>query len=526
MFSFIFLFTIGLARVVFALTYYVSPTGTDSNPGTQVQPWRTIKKAANSMNGGDTCIVQDGTYSDALTISRSGSSGNVITFQSQNKWGAIISNPQFSGAPILWHASTSYAVNDIRYPITLPDGYSGRYYTQTVSSCTSGSSEPTWPTTLHNTVSDGTCTWRHDGVLTNTVTIYGNYVKFDGFKFLSTTYYNGGGSGDPNTALVVNGANCTITNCYFTRNTHINLLSRGDSNTITNNYFTDTEIGIVVAGTGYLVQNNEMYGLKQISPHEDCDYMRFWGTNGIIRGNKLWGYVSANQGDSHTDCFQSFDASDGLSGWITNILIENNYCHSLQGGNVTDEHSQAGNGLIVRNNVFKVTGYEVMNPWCVNNFQFYNNTVILDRTHAYGHYPYCVTDAHPPLKPDRCNVTCTIKNNIFYQGCSQSMCGTTTGITYDCDYNLMYRDDYTFSKVGSHDVVNVDPLFVSVPLDDYQLRVGSPAINAGATLTGFSTDKNGATRPQGSAWDIGAYEYNDPLNPAPNQPKNLRKVTP
>jgi hypothetical protein len=53
--------------------------------------------------------------------------------------------------------------------------------------------------------------------------------------------------------------------------------------------------------------------------------------------------------------------------------------------------------------------------------------------------------------------------------------------------------------------VPADPVFRGSPLD---LHVGavSPAVNAGATLTGFSNDHDGVTRPQGVAWDIGAYE--------------------
>ena len=37
------------------------------------------------------------------------------------------------------------------------------------------------------------------------------------------------------------------------------------------------------------------------------------------------------------------------------------------------------------------------------------------------------------------------------------------------------------------------------------MQSNSPAINAGATLTGFSDDRDGNTR--SGAWDIGAYEY-------------------
>ena len=41
-------------------TYYVALTGSDTNPGTQAAPWRTIQKAANTLVAGDTVVVQSG----------------------------------------------------------------------------------------------------------------------------------------------------------------------------------------------------------------------------------------------------------------------------------------------------------------------------------------------------------------------------------------------------------------------------------------------------------------------------------
>ncbi|NTV23658.1 MAG: DUF1565 domain-containing protein, partial [Nanoarchaeota archaeon] len=63
--------------------YYVSTIGSDSNPGTQTLPWKTIQKAANTMIAGDTAIVLEGNYSERVNIGRSGSLNLPITFQSQ-----------------------------------------------------------------------------------------------------------------------------------------------------------------------------------------------------------------------------------------------------------------------------------------------------------------------------------------------------------------------------------------------------------------------------------------------------------
>src|SRR3990172_10748970 len=78
-----------------ATTYYVNVgTGNDTNPGTQGSPFATIQKAATLVNPGDIVIVQNGVYIDTnvdgsiVNLSRSGSAGNLITFKSENKWGA------------------------------------------------------------------------------------------------------------------------------------------------------------------------------------------------------------------------------------------------------------------------------------------------------------------------------------------------------------------------------------------------------------------------------------------------------
>jgi len=47
-------------------TYYLSPSGDDSNIGTQSQPWKTIQKAADTMMAGDTVLIAPGVYEEGL----------------------------------------------------------------------------------------------------------------------------------------------------------------------------------------------------------------------------------------------------------------------------------------------------------------------------------------------------------------------------------------------------------------------------------------------------------------------------
>jgi hypothetical protein len=61
--------------------FYVSPTGLDTNPGTQTSPWRTIQKALNTLLPGQTAYVLDGTYSEWLIWSLSGTATAPITLK-------------------------------------------------------------------------------------------------------------------------------------------------------------------------------------------------------------------------------------------------------------------------------------------------------------------------------------------------------------------------------------------------------------------------------------------------------------
>jgi MYXO-CTERM domain-containing protein len=59
-----------------AAEYYVSPTGSDSNAGTQAAPFATLQKANNSAAAGDTIWMRAGTYNctTQITLSKSGTS--------------------------------------------------------------------------------------------------------------------------------------------------------------------------------------------------------------------------------------------------------------------------------------------------------------------------------------------------------------------------------------------------------------------------------------------------------------------
>ncbi|HEX8552302.1 MAG TPA: DUF1565 domain-containing protein [Abditibacteriaceae bacterium] len=84
------LFSIGLAATTFALagygakaaTLYVSPMGDDAKAGTSIgAPLRTIQKAIDAAQPGDTILVRGGTYRETVAPTKSGTSNARITIQ-------------------------------------------------------------------------------------------------------------------------------------------------------------------------------------------------------------------------------------------------------------------------------------------------------------------------------------------------------------------------------------------------------------------------------------------------------------
>jgi hypothetical protein len=78
------------AANLWAATYYVANTGSDSNPGTQAQPFQTIAHSAAVAQAGDTVIVENGTYPEIVSFNNSGTANAPITFMAQNQYGAVI----------------------------------------------------------------------------------------------------------------------------------------------------------------------------------------------------------------------------------------------------------------------------------------------------------------------------------------------------------------------------------------------------------------------------------------------------
>jgi hypothetical protein len=111
--------TASVTLKILPLTYYVAPTGSDSNDGrSRVTPWATVGKAASTMIGGDQVIVAAGTYREVVRVVTSGTGVYPITFQADT--GAI---PVVGGFQIVASYIKVIGFEITNHNLTAPDGY-------------------------------------------------------------------------------------------------------------------------------------------------------------------------------------------------------------------------------------------------------------------------------------------------------------------------------------------------------------------------------------------------------------------
>ena len=358
--------------------YYVATIGSDSNPGSQSQPFLTVQKCANVAVAGDTCLFADGTYniSSDVTMNTSGTSAAPITFKSQNVWGAT-----FSGG---------------------------------------------------------------SGVVAM-LSVGGNYITIQDLILTTIGSTNGG-------------------------------------ETVSNN----------AGGTNLKVINNKIYGVgNTLCTGASDGYNGIYLSAGPVTVDRNWIYNIGREAPGQGGCnppnnnYQNHDHGVYISGW-TGFTVQNNLFYDDERGWPIQLYPNQINDLYIINNTFADA-----NPW------------------QDGHIVWAAPIA-----------TAVVFNNVSYDPTTSFIntggIGTQSGVYVEHNYTTAgeIADSSTPSgwTVASNNVSsNGASMFVN-PTDDtdFHLSTGSQLIDAGvSSLQGISApayDLDNNTRPQGTAFDIGAYE--------------------
>lgn len=123
------------AEDVAATSFYISPTGRDSNAGTSASsPWLTFSKALTTMRCGDTLNLMDGVYGDGTSTGkvdlryRNCASGSVLTLRSLNQRKAWIKDSGRGRAMLI--LNSAYVTVDGIVMSSRDNNYDARAYEQ------------------------------------------------------------------------------------------------------------------------------------------------------------------------------------------------------------------------------------------------------------------------------------------------------------------------------------------------------------------------------------------------------------
>ncbi len=472
-----------MATEAMGTTYYVDKNSiggicSDSNPGTIVQPWCSIKYAANTLVAGDTVNIRQGTYSETdIYPSRSGTSGNYITYKVYQNENVTI---DATGADD--SAFYIYNLDYIKIDGSGLDNQIHLYF-----------EKGDWVIMLRAS----------DYVWVTHVDVSGSPYN-DGLKLTSD---HQGGQGDDDSGS----KHCIIEYSSFHDNGDygIKLTGYGTSyNTIRyNNFYSNgatgsDKYGMQISGGEYednQPQHNELYGNKFYN-NLGCGIHLYESSNNILRENEFY-----NNGIGTSNPARGISLSlNSKNNLVYGNRVYNNNYYGIECS------SHADSNKIYNNIIYDNAEEGIMIQGGSSKNEIYSNTISGGTNGGI----YLSSDTQDTI----------IKDNIVLTMGTQPTLHNGGGGTATLDYNLWY-DSVTpdliywngvfrtlsqfYADTGNEQHgLQTNPLFIDLASHDFYIQAGSPAINNGISLSAyFSTDFAGTIRPQGSAWDIGAYEY-------------------
>jgi hypothetical protein len=256
-----------------------------------------------------------------------------------------------------------------------------------------------------------------------------------------------------------------------------------------------------------LIENN----VASNSVQQHGIYVGNSGDRPVIRSNVVFGN---HQNGIH----MNGDISQGGDGIISGAIVEANmiYGNGAAGGSGINmdgvQDSLIRNNLLYDNHASGISLYQIDGGGPATGNRVLNNTIVVA---SNGRWALNVQDGA---------INTFVRNNILYdlhafRGSIDISADSLAG--FDSDYNVV-MDRFTTDDAATiltlsqwhaqtgHDthslVATPAQLFVDYLSGNYRLSGTSPAADVGATRADVPSDIAGLSRPQGPAYDIGAYE--------------------
>ncbi len=264
---------------------------------------------------------------------------------------------------------------------------------------------------------------------------------------------------------------------------------RGDRVTVDHNTLRNVRFGISVDGPNALVEYNTINGFS-------ADGLRGLGDGGTFQYNVVKNvYVGDADDRNHDDGFQSWSVGTGGvgTGEVKNVTLRGNLIINREDPNQPLSNSLQGigcfdgffTGWVVENNVVITDHWHGISFYGMKDSRVVNNTVI-DVNDSQPGPPWIMVTAHKDKRPSE-NVL--VRNNL---ATDYDVSGT----------NVVDDHNTTLTALGAY--------FVDPAKFDLHLKPDAPAVNAGSGDQAPALDADGIARPQGSAVDLGAYEWHEP----------------
>ncbi|MBN1673949.1 MAG: right-handed parallel beta-helix repeat-containing protein [Kiritimatiellae bacterium] len=468
-------------------TYFVAPGGSDANPGTEAQPWGTLRKAAGAVQPGDTVRIRAGTYLEPMvTFKRAGTSQAPITFAAYGD-GEVVISPSALLAADRWKP-----VEGAIYAAALPRNAKVKCVFQNelplVLSCKFhpiNSVDRMLPGSA--LIKEGHLyVWLSDGshpkdaeirAGSNHVLLLAgcDYTIFDG---LTVAYgFNGFKANEECEHVTIR--NCTIRSIASQGVQPIPADCLIEHCLFRNIGPTRLEHALYGKGERMVVRYNVFEGIAGAAIHQygrlDDRETGGWFYGNVFRGPRPFVDPHFKDAGPRKPYYVEFILWSRDHNWVYNNVFYG------EGKRAALSVKTSGNRILNNTFVGCRSGIELAGK---SGGNLIRNNIFVDGG--------AFVDSRAGLPPS------TLDHNVYHRTGGTPL-WRVGGVTYAS------FAEYQRGTGGEANSRWADPRLVGSA--DAHLRAGSPAIDTGFAIPEVTSDKDGASRPQGAAPDIGAYEF-------------------